>query len=518
MMHPDTYKIRRALISVSDKSGVVELAQGLRDRGVEIISTGGTAAKLREAGVEVRSISDVTGFPEVMDGRVKTLHPRVHGALLALLDNDQHRAQMDEHGIESIDLLVCNLYPFEQTIQSGAGHADIIENIDIGGPAMVRASAKNYRWTAVVTSVERYADLLADLDAHNGAVTERLRMDLAREAFAHTARYDSLIADYLTRATGSSAVERGELSFGGRRQQKLRYGENPHQTAALYGRFTEIHQKLHGKELSYNNIVDMDAAARLILEFDEPAAAIIKHTNPCGTAIGATLAEAYERAFASDTQSPFGGIIAFNRELDIEAAQAVDKIFTEVLLAPSYAPDALELLQKKKNRRLIQLDLNKLRESLGMEFRSVAGGFLVQSTDDELIAEAGLRVVTKRAPSDEEMQALMFAWRVAKHVKSNAIVYAAADRVLSVGAGQMSRVDSASVAAAKAERFGLSLQGSAVASDAFFPFPDGLLQTVEAGARAVIQPGGSIRDEEVIAAADEHDVAMVFAGNRHFRH
>lgn len=519
MLTPDTYRIKRALLSVSDKTGIVELARGLAERGIEIISTGGTATALREAGIAVTSIADVTGFPEIMDGRVKTLHPAIHGGLLAVLDDENHTSQMAEHGIASIDMAVINLYPFEQTLaKPGVWHDEIIENIDIGGPAMVRASAKNYRWTLVVVNPANYETVLNSLDEHEGAVPEILRVRFAREAFEHTAYYDSLVASYFSRTLNDAALPAATLTLGIRLDQTLRYGENPHQEAALYGRFTSIFQQLHGKELSYNNIVDIDAAARLVVEFSEPAVAIIKHTNPCGVATADTLAEAYHKAFASDTKSPFGGIIAFNREVDIDAARAVDEIFTEVLIAPGYTQEAFELLEKKKNRRLIAADFTALVQSLGREIKSVAGGVLVQTSDASLYDSEALRVVTKRQPTEEEHAAMMFAWKVAKHVKSNAIVYTASDRVLAVGAGQMSRVDSASIAAKKAGEAGIELKGSAVASDAFFPFADGLLEAVQAGATCVIQPGGSIRDEEVIAAADEHNIAMIFTGMRHFKH
>lgn len=519
MTTPDTHSIQRALISVSDKTGIVEFARELANRGIEIISTGGTARSLREAGVPVTGISDVTGFPEVMDGRVKTLHPKIHGGLLGVLDSEDHVAQMQEHGITSIDLAVINLYPFEQTLKKdGVQHDEIIENIDIGGPAMVRASAKNHRWTAIVVNPANYGLILETLQASNGTLPLALRMQLAREAFEHTAQYDTMIAEYFSRGARTIAVQQETLSLTAPLEQALRYGENPHQQAALYGNFTSIFRQLHGKELSYNNIVDIDAAAKLVIEFSEPAVAIIKHTNPCGVATGTTLAEAYQKAFASDTKSPFGGIIAFNRELDIDAARAVDEIFTEVLIAPSFSAEALELLEKKKNRRLIAADYNALAQSFGRELKSIAGGFLVQSSDTQLVDEAAVKVVTKREPTDDERAAMMFAWKVAKHVKSNAIVYAAADRVLAVGAGQMSRVDSASIAAKKAAEAGIDLKGCAVASDAFFPFADGLMEAVQAGATCVVQPGGSVRDEEVIAAADEHNIAMMLTGMRHFKH
>ncbi len=519
MVSPDSYRVTRALISVSDKTGIVDFARALHERGIELISTGGTYRIIKNADIPVRSVAELTGFPEMMDGRVKTLNPRIHGGLLALLDNETHRSQMAEQGIESIDLLVGNLYPFEQTLaRVDADHSTIVENIDIGGPAMLRAAAKNYRWTAALVNPQRYAEVLDALDTRDGAIPTELRLELAQEAFAHTAHYDALIAGYLGRKCSKPRHEQNSVTIGARRSQALRYGENPHQEAALFGSFQDIFSQMHGKDLSYNNIVDIDAASKLILEFDDPTVTIIKHTNPCGVASASSLEQAYRLAFESDSKSPFGGIIAFNRVLDIDAARAVDEIFTEVLIAPSFSPEALELLRKKKNRRLVACDYDALRASLGVEFRSVAGGFLLQSSDVELLDESALRVVTKRQPGDEERAAMLYAWKVAKHVKSNAIVYASANRLLAVGAGQMSRVDSAAIAARKAADAGLSLQGSAVASDAFFPFADGLLEAVAAGASAVIQPGGSIRDADVIAAADEHNIAMMVTGRRHFRH
>lgn len=516
-MTPETYPIKRALLSVSDKTGAVEFAAELHKRGIEIISTGGTASLLKNAGIPVTSVSDVTGFPEIMDGRVKTLHPGVHGGLLGVLDNDQHREQMTAHGITSIDIAVINLYPFEKTVESPtATDEDIIENIDIGGPAMVRAAAKNYRWTAIVVNHARYENVLESMDANNGCIPEHLRRELAGEAFAHTAYYDSLIARYFA---GGSVGFPATLTLPLKREQSLRYGENPHQNAGLYGSFGKIFRQLHGKELSYNNILDIDAAAKAALDFiEQTATVIIKHTNPCGVGIGESLGDSFAKAMETDKVSPFGGIIAFTREIDLEFAQSIHAMFTEVLIAPSFTDEALALLMKKKDRRLIAADYGLLKNSLGMAVRSVAGGMLLQNEDTVLLPESGLRVVSKRAPSDEEVAAMMFAWKIAKHVKSNAIVYALADRTLAIGAGQMSRLDSARIAASKASDAGLNLNGCAVASDAFFPFADGLLQAVEAGATSVIQPGGSVRDEEVIAAADANNIAMIFTGMRHFRH
>lgn len=537
-LQPSTHIIKRALISVSDKTGVLEFAKALAQRGIEIISTGGTAQTLREAGIPVMSVSDVTHFPEILDGRVKTLHPAIHGGLLAVLDEKSHLHQLEANMIQSIDLVVVNLYPFEQTLaKSDATHEDIIENIDIGGPAMIRASAKNYRWTAIVTNPTRYADILNALNASNGGLSEELRFELAAEAFQHTAYYDGMVAAYFTKKssnTSNDAMSSTSLpetfSFALRKEQDLRYGENPHQQAGLYKisgsgvAYNGVFTQLHGKELSYNNILDIDATAKLALEFLEwkdavgETAVIIKHTNPCGVGSAPRLMDAYRKAYACDTTSAFGGIIALTTTLDLETARVIDEIFTEVVIAPAFAPDALELLQQKKNRRLMTVNFDALKTAQMLEIKAIAGGMLVQSPDALLWNAAEKRTVTKRTPSENEQRALEYAWRIAKHVKSNAIVYAAADRALGIGAGQMSRLDSAIIAARKAERAGISLQGCAVASDAFFPFADGLLEAVQAGASAVIQPGGSVRDEEVIAAADEKNIAMVLTGVRHFKH
>jgi phosphoribosylaminoimidazolecarboxamide formyltransferase/IMP cyclohydrolase len=517
-MKPDNYRIRTALISVSDKQGITEFAQSLHNMGIKLISTGGTAAMLRAAGLPVELVSQRTGFPEIMDGRVKTLHPAVHGALLARLDDQQHQQAMAEHGIESIDLAVINLYPFQNTLANPASTPqDIIENIDIGGPAMVRASAKNFEWTAIAVNPQDYPLILQELE-QNGCISLELRRNLAGKAFAHTAHYDAMIAGYFARQNQVEFPR--EYTVPALAAQHLRYGENPHQKAYLYGDFNSIYKQLHGKELSYNNIMDTDAAARLVLEFDQPAVAIIKHTNPCGVGMGETLTEAYHKAFATDTVSPFGGILAFNREIDAECAATIHPLFAEVLIAPGYTEEALALLTKKKDRRLLICDYQALQKAIvsGKQIRSIAGGLLVQNEDAELYREEDLKIVTQRQPDENEKQAMIFAWKVAKHVKSNAIVYALADRTLAIGAGQMSRVDSARIAVKKAQDAGLSLQGCAVASDAFFPFADGMLQAVEAGATCVIQPGGSVRDAEVIAAADEHNVAMICTGMRHFRH
>ncbi len=524
---PSTYRIKRALISVSDKSGIREFAQALHEQGIEILSTGGTATMLTSAGIPVINVSDVTGFPEIMDGRVKTLHPSIHGGLLAVLDNPEHRATMQQHGIQSIDLVVVNLYPFEYTVeQEDSTFEDIIENIDIGGPAMVRASAKNYRWTAIVTSPNQYEGILEELKENDNCLAEQTRLNLAHQAFQHTAQYDTVIAQFLA-PQSTLKVEEGfasQMTIALRKTQPLRYGENPHQQAGLFAEplkpsFSGIYTQLHGKELSYNNIVDIDAAVRLAAEFlVHPAITIIKHTNPCGVAIGDTLAQAYRKAFAADTRSPFGGIIACTRPVDMESAKVLDEIFTEVIIAPSFQEDAFELLQHKKNRRLLSVNYDALASAMNIQIKSIAGGYLLQSPDLELLDESAMKVVTHRVPTPEEHAAMMFAWKTAKYVKSNAIVYATNDRVLAIGAGQMSRVDSATIAAEKAKLAGIDLRGSAVASDAFFPFADGLLEAIQAGATCVIQPGGSIRDEEVIQAANEHNIAMILTGMRHFAH
>lgn len=506
----------RALISVWDKQGVVEFASGLAALDCEIVSTGNTQRVLAEAGVPVRSVSDVTGFPEILGGRVKTLHPAIHGGILARHDLPEHQHQLDEHGIGAFDLVVVNLYPFVQTIaQPGITLNDALEQIDIGGVALLRAAAKNFASVLVVVRPSDYDAVLQALQA--GDVPLDLRQRLAATAFAHSASYDSAIAGYLT---DSPLPETFPVSW--HKAQELRYGENPHQQAALYGDFHTYFQQLHGRELSYNNIVDLAAAQELLEEFpaDEGAGValvIIKHTNPCGAALGTTPLEAWQRAFATDTQSAFGGIVAVNAPCDLALAQAIDEIFTEIVIAPGFEPQALEFLRKKKNRRLLlaQQPVTVAGECL---VRSVPGGVLVQTADRAPLKDEPFRVVSKRAPTPEEEEALRFAWRVAKHVKSNAIVYTSAERTLGIGAGQMSRVDSSYMAAHKAAQAGLSLDGSVVASDAMFPFADGVEVALRVGATAVVQPGGSVRDEEVIAAADRAGAAMVFTDNRHFRH
>ncbi len=527
---PPAEAIRRALISVSDKGGLGEFGQALAARGVEILSTGGSAAALRAAGVAVKEVSDHTGFPEVMDGRVKTLHPAIHGGILARRDAETHRAAMADHGIAPIDLVVVNLYPFAETVARGADFAACVETIDIGGPALIRAAAKNHDFVTVITDPADYAAVLEELAAHDGATTPALRRRLAARAFAHTAAYDVAIADWLQRQCAPDEPFPERLALSGRRRQALRYGENPHQRAALYvtaERRPGVAQaeQLQGKDLSYNNINDTDAAFELVAEFERPAVAIIKHANPCGVALADDLAEAWRRALACDPVSAYGGIVALNRPLDEATAEALAELFLEVVIAPEVTEAARARLAVKKNLRLLAAGGLPDPAGTGRLLKPMAGGFLAQERDGGRVAAADLRVVTRRAPSAEELDDLLFAFRVAKHVKSNAIVYARDGATVGIGAGQMSRVDSARIAAwkarAAAEAAGEPVSrtlGSVVASDAFFPFADGLTAAVEAGARAVIQPGGSLRDEEVIAAADAAGLAMVFTGMRHFRH
>jgi phosphoribosylaminoimidazolecarboxamide formyltransferase / IMP cyclohydrolase len=514
-------KIQRALISVSDKMGLIAFAQILAQAKIEILSTGGTAKMLREAGVAAKDISEHTGFPEMMDGRVKTLHPKVHGGLLYIRGNDKHEAAAREHGITPIDLVVVNLYPFEQTVaRPNVSLHDAIENIDIGGPSMLRSAAKNHDSVTVVVDPADYNEVAKQISA-NGNTTLELRRKLAAKVFARTAAYDAAIAAHLSAEfkTQNSELPRS-LAILAPLSQPLRYGENSHQAAALYGRFNEFFKQLHGKELSYNNVLDLTAAANLISEFEKnpPTLAILKHTNPCGVGQGKNLREAWDRAFATDKQAPFGGIIATNEILDGDCAQAISEIFSEVIVAPGFSPEALAILEKKKNLRLIQI-LKSPREGSLFDLRSVgAESFLLQQRDLKMVAAGDLKIVTQRPPTDEELRAMLFGWRVAKHVKSNAIVYAGADRTLGIGAGQMSRVDASRIAVWKAQEAKLSLKGSAVCSDAFFPFPDGLIAAAEAGATAAIQPGGSVKDADVIAAANERGMAMAFTGARHFRH
>lgn len=501
--------------------GLVAFAQVLAEAKIEILSTGGTAKMLREGGVAAKDISEHTGFPEMLDGRVKTLHPKVHGGLLYIRGNEKHEMAAREHGITPIDLVVVNLYPFEQTVaRAGVTLHDAIENIDIGGPSMLRSAAKNHESVTVVVDPADYSEVAKQI-SESGNTTLELRRRLAAKVFARTAAYDAAIAEYLASEfkVQSSDLPKS-LAVLAPLVQPLRYGENAHQAAALYGRFNHFFRQLHGKELSYNNILDLTAAANLIFEFEreEPTLAILKHTNPCGVGRGKSLREAWDRAFETDKQAPFGGIIATNKPLDADCAAAISEIFSEVIIAPFFSPEALEILQKKKNLRLIQI-LKSPREGRPFDLRSVgADSYLLQQADTKSAARGDLKIVTKRQPSEEEVRAMLFGWRVVKHVKSNAIVYAGPDRTLGIGAGQMSRVDASRIAVWKAGEAKLSLGGSVVCSDAFFPFPDGLIAAAEAGATAAIQPGGSVKDAEVIAAADERGMAMAFAGARHFRH
>jgi phosphoribosylaminoimidazolecarboxamide formyltransferase/IMP cyclohydrolase len=570
-------RVGRALLSVSDKDGIVEFARGLQRFEVEIISTGGTARTLREAGISVKDISEVTGFPEMMDGRVKTLHPRIHGGLLALRDNAEHLQAMREHGIEPIDMVVVNLYPFEETVmREGVTQAEAVEQIDIGGPAMIRSAAKNWRDVAVIVYPDMYAQILDEMSRYQGALTLELRAQLAAQAFQRTAAYDTAVSTYLIanpsnedappfsellsmigsqytsmipsargseeafmsyilaiaadQITGQQQADavdmQSETVDGGlpssfeiklRKALDLRYGENPHQQAALYdsGEKEGVASAalLSGKEMSYNNYVDADAAWQLVCDFDESACAIIKHTNPAGVGMGPSVEEAYRRALATDPVSAFGGIVAFNRPLDERAARALIEIFTEVVIAPDYEEAALEALRTKKNLRVLRAGATT--RAAGVEYKQVTGGMLVQTRDTHRLTTPDLKVVTSRAPTDEEVRALLFAWTVCKHVKSNAIVYAREGQTVGVGAGQMSRVDSVKLAAMRAQ---LPLAGSVLASDAFFPFRDGVDEAAKHGITAVIQPGGSVRDEEVVASANEHGLAMVFTGVRHFKH
>ncbi len=528
---PDQIRaIRRAILSVSDKSGLVDFAKALAKHGTELVSTGGTKRTLADAGLKVSDVSDLTGFPEMMDGRVKTLHPNVHGGILAIRDNKDHATSMKAHAIQPIDLVVVNLYPFEETVAKGASYDDCIENIDIGGPAMVRGAAKNHGDVAIVVDTADYEELLREIAEHGGT-TLAFRKRLAAKAYARTAAYDAAISNWFANELKNDAP--AWRSFGGKLVEKLRYGENPHQIAASYkggepraGVLSA--RQLQGKELSYNNLNDTDAAYECVAEFDakrSAAVVIVKHANPCGVAEGETLLGAYQKALACDPVSAFGGIIATNRPLDADAANAMVEIFTEVIIAPGASDEAIKIVGAKKNLRLLLTDALPDPRAKGLTFKSIAGGLLVQSRDNAVADDLELKVVTKRAPTKAELEDLRFAFRVAKHVKSNTIIYAKNRTTVGIGAGQMSRVDSARIAARKAEdaakTAGLDTpltKGSVVASDAFFPFADGLLSAIEAGATAVIQPGGSIRDDEVIEAADKAGIAMVFTGVRHFRH
>ena len=528
-------RIRRALISVSDKTGIVDFARELKRFGVEIISTGGTAKALRDAGIEVRDVSDVTGFPEMMDGRIKTLHPKIHGALLALRDNPEHQAALGDQEIEPIDMVVVNLYPFEETIaRKGVTLAEAIEQIDIGGPAMIRSAAKNHRDVAVVVDPDNYDSIVIELNQQGGALTLDTRAQLALLAFARTAAYDNAISGFLQKdqklvseISDDPNLSKLLTSFDERitlsllKMNDLRYGENPHQKAALYffddpavdNTGIALSELLNGKEMSFNNFVDADAAYQLVCDFDTLACAVIKHTNPAGAALGSSAEEAYRKALACDPVSAFGGIVAFNRRVDEAAARAVTEIFVEVLIAPDYEPEALQVLKTKKNLRVLRTFETETSERL--EYKQVSGGMLVQTRDTHRLLRENLKVVTKRAPTEREIGDLLFAWTVCKHTKSNAIVYVRDRQTVGVGAGQMSRVDSVKIGAMRAQ---LPTAGSVLASDAFFPFRDGLDEAAKHGITAVIQPGGSVRDDEVIAAADDHGLAMVFTGVRHFKH
>ncbi|MEP6850687.1 MAG: bifunctional phosphoribosylaminoimidazolecarboxamide formyltransferase/IMP cyclohydrolase [Acidobacteriota bacterium] len=546
-------KIKRALISVSDKTGILELANALTDLGVDIISTGGTAKALREGDLSVTDVSDVTGFPEMMDGRVKTLHPKMHGAFLALRDNSEHLDSMNAHGIEPIDLVVVNLYPFEATIaKDGVSLEVAVENIDIGGPAMIRSASKNWRDVAVVTDPRLYSGIVEELLQNNGSLSLETRQRLATLAYTRTASYDLAISSYLAGQLGNDDLEflepfnpLGNLVFIEGKDLEagdgntpfpeslriemakvtdLRYGENPHQKAALY-RSDEPNgiataKQLHGKEMSFNNYVDAEAAWNLVQDLDELAVAIVKHTNPSGVGSGTTNEEAYRRALSTDPVSAFGGIVAFNRKVDAVAAASVNEVFTEVVIAPEFDDDALKIFETKKNLRVLKAvtPFPNSTDLPDMDYKQISGGFLVQDKDRQKTHKADLRIVTKRQPTAEEFKSMLLAWAVCKHVKSNAIVFATTDRTLGVGAGQMNRVDSVRIAAIRADRFDLSLAGSAVASDAFFPFRDNVDEAAKFGVSAIIQPGGSIKDNESIEAADEHNIAMAFTGIRHFKH
>jgi len=526
----DLKRIERALISVSDKTGVVEFAKKLAEFGVKIISTGGTAKTLRDRGIDVTDVSEVTGFPEMMDGRVKTLHPKIHGAFLALRDNDEHLASMKEHGIKPIDLVVVNLYPFEETItKEGVTLEEAVENIDIGGPAMIRSASKNWRDVAVVTDASQYSQVVHELDATGGSISLATRQNLATQAYTRTSNYDLAISTYLKKQMSEPRAVAGGLTHQPEniaiqlaKINDLRYGENPHQKAALYstGSGGIAHaEQLHGKEMSYNNYVDADAAWNLVRDFDELAVAIIKHTNPSGVGLGATNSGAYKRALSTDPVSAFGGIVAFNRKVDAEVAASVIEVFSEVIVAPAYDDAAIEIFKTKKNLRVLRVSSPHVSKgSSPHEYKQISGGFLLQDADTHHLTQNNLSIATDRKPNDDEVAAMLFAWCVCKHVKSNAIVLANAHQTLGVGAGQMNRVDSVRIAAMRAERFLLPVKGAALASDAFFPFRDNVDEAAALGIAAIIQPGGSIKDDESIAAANEHGIAMAFTGIRHFKH
>lgn len=510
----ETPPIKRALLSAWDKRGVTDFARVLHELGVELLSTGGTALALKDAGIPVTLVEHRTGFPEILDGRVKTLHPAIHAAILARRDDPSHREQLGMHSIEPIDLVYVNLYPFPDVAAGSRDEQSILEMIDIGGPTLLRAAAKNYPWVVPIVRADDCPLVIEHLRSQ-GKVPLELRRQLAALTFQYTAWYDAQIAQYFA----PSPIEQQFFTLGMAPKHPLRYGENPHQQAAYFGTLTECFAHRHGKELSYNNLLDLDAAVGLVMEFSEPTIVIVKHTNPCGVGSGATLLEAWEKAYATDTVSPFGGIVAANTTIEEDFAAHIHPLFTELIVAPAFSDEALAILTKKRDRRLITFDPNVIQQQRERaRVRSVLGGVLVQTANRELFHPDQLRVVTERKPSDRELRAMMFAWKVVKHTKSNAIVYAGPDRTLAIGAGQPSRVDSARIAAWKAAQFGIDLRGAAVASDAFFPFPDGVIQCAEAGATAIIQPGGSIRDEEVIRAANERNIAMIFTGMRHFLH
>ncbi|HVF30954.1 MAG TPA: bifunctional phosphoribosylaminoimidazolecarboxamide formyltransferase/IMP cyclohydrolase [Pyrinomonadaceae bacterium] len=548
----DRRKIKRALISLSDKTGAVGFARRLSEFGVEIISTGGTAKTLRDGGLTVTDVSDVTGFPEMMDGRVKTLHPKIHGAFLALRDNDNHVASMNEHGIDPIDMVVVNLYPFEETVaKDGVALEDAVENIDIGGPAMIRSASKNWRDVAIVTDPKLYEDLIGEMHTNDGALSLDTRQRLAVLAYTRTASYDLAISSYLARQltddqlaaieplnplrnlTFIESEDFGEIETGGEglsdsidlslaKVKDLRYGENPHQQAALYatGETAGIAnaEQLHGKEMSFNNYVDAEAAWNLVRDFEQTAVAIVKHTNPSGVGIGITNEEAYRRALSTDPVSAFGGIVAFNRSVDAEVARSVIDVFSEVIVAPEYDDEAVEIFKSKKNLRVLKVASTDHAQRSAIEYKQISGGFLVQEMDAYKVGETDLKTVSKRRPNPEELRAMLLAWRVCKHVKSNAIVLANEFQTIGVGSGQMNRVDSVRIAAMRADRFELPMKGAALASDAFFPFRDNVDEAASMGVTAIIQPGGSVKDDDSIAAADEHGLAMVFTGVRHFKH
>jgi phosphoribosylaminoimidazolecarboxamide formyltransferase/IMP cyclohydrolase len=520
-MPSDKLKLKRALLGVADKAGLAELARALIRHGVELLSTGGTKAALEATDIKVRAVEDFTGFPEILDGRVKTLHPKIHGGILARRADRSHQQQMAQHRLEPIDLVVVNFYPFEQTVaKSDVSLEDAIENIDIGGPAMVRAAAKNYTDVAVVIDSSDYAELIAELDANDGALTPATRWRLMRKAFARVAAYDCAIANYLGTAGEASAPLGLSFNLALERAQALRYGENPHQTGALYGDFPKIATQLHGRELSFNNVFDISSAINLMLDFgdyQEPVVAILKHNTPCGVGVGVTLSAAWEKAFATDPDSPFGGIIITNRPWDLPFARLVDELFTEVLIGPDFPPEVIEFLRKKKNRRVMRFYPERVNRH-ELDLRKVVGGLLVQTPDLSIENARAGRVVTRRAPSKAELDAMNFGIRVCKHIKSNAIAFVTADRTLGVGGGATSRIDPVHAAREKAARLGVALAGSVLVSEALFPFPDGPTLAAEAGATAIAQPGGSTRDDEVIAAADRLGLAMVFTGVRHFRH